>query len=569
MDTPNSRGNRVIGTFIGFNADNSLPARGRAGVWINNGARENLIGTPALADRNVIGNYDKAIYSYGSGTFGNISQNNMLCLRPNGLGALCQIGLDHDFGPKGSLTGGTGPNERNVIGPTTINGMEFSHGWNPSTRENTVAWQVNDHRAIGNWIGFRQDGNYDPAYRVAQNVPTYDNGQGVNIYDGANNNLIEGNHIAAVYDGLTIGMSNSTGNVVRNNIFGQSPHGQAAPLNRRGIYLYSNTRSHTVEGNVIRNVGAVGIALLDFNVRQIRLSRNLVINTNGPAIHLEPDPNNPSTGANGLIPPPDFAVAGTTQANGNGTAGATVEVFLASRALGQLGLPIEFLGSGVAASNGSWSVAYSRPLKAGERVTALQIRTNGDTSQLAPNVYAGGPSAAPVADFTFAQQAGTLRVDFTDTSTGIPGSWSWSFGDGTTSNEQNPSRTYDAGGDYSVRLTVTNSSGSSTRTQTVTVTPLPPGTVLASDTFSRNLTNEWGGADTGGEYAVEGTAASYSVSSGVGVMNMPSARTSRAVMLNEVLARDVDMMFRVRSDKPASGSSLYVYGVVRRNGNNA
>jgi len=569
MDTSNSRENRVVGTFIGFNPDNSLTPRGRAGVWMQSGASQNIIGTPDLADRNVIGNYDKGIYSYGTGANANVSQNNVLCIRPNGLGAACQIGLDHDFGPKGSLIGGTGPNQRNVIGPTTLNGIEFSHGWNPSTGQGTTAWQINDHRVIGNWIGFRNDGSYDPAYRVAQNAPTFDNGQGINIFDGSNNNLVEGNHIAAVYDGLTIGMSNSLGNVVRNNIVGESPHGQAAPSGGWGIYLYSNTRVHTVEGNTFRNAANGGVALIEHNVRQIRISRNIITNTSGPAIHLQPDPNDPTTGANGLIPSPSFSSATETQAAGTGTAGATVELFRASRALGQPGLPVEFLGSGVVAANGTWSIAYSRTLLTGERVTALQIRTNGDTSQLAPNVYAGGPPPPPVAGFTWSQQAGTLRVDFTDTSSGLPGSWNWGFGDGTTSTEQNPSRTYAAGGDYSVSLTVSNGSGSNSKTQTITVAPLPPGTVLASDPFSRALTNEWGNADTGGTYTLEGTASNFSVGGGVGVISLPSALTNRSALLSNVSMRDAELLFRVRTNKVASGNSFYVYGVMRRNGNHA
>jgi PKD repeat protein len=569
LDTPNATNNRVVGTFIGFHPDNSLPPRGRAGVWLNTGASQNLIGTPALADRNVIGNYDKAIYSYGSGTNGNISQNNLLCVRPNGQGAICQIGVDHDFGPKGSLVGGTGPNERNIIGPTTINGMEFSHGWNPDTGQSTTAWQINDHRVIDNWIGFRQDGRYDPAYRVAQNVPTFDNGQGINIFDGSNNNLVEGNHIASAHDGLTIGISNSTGNMVRNNIVGRSPHGETAPGDGWGIYLYSNTHIHTIEGNVFDNMTDGGVGLLDHNIDRIRISRNIVTNTNGPAIYLQANPNIPSSGANNLMAVPSIGSTTETSAAGAGVAGATVEVFRASRALGEFGLPVEFLGSAVVASNGSWNVTYSRTLQTGERVTALQIRTNGDTSQVAANVYAGGPPPPPTANFTFAQQPGTLRVDFTDTSTGLPSSWSWNFGDGTTSTQQNPSRVYDAGGEYTVSLTVTNTSGSNTRTRTVTVQPLPPGTVLARDAFTRNLTNEWGEADIGGVYTLDGMAANFNVTGGTGTVTMPSAFSNRSGLLNDVWARDVEVLFRVRASKVASGNSYYVYAPVRRNANHA
>jgi PKD repeat protein len=63
-------------------------------------------------------------------------------------------------------------------------------------------------------------------------------------------------------------------------------------------------------------------------------------------------------------------------------------------------------------------------------------------------------------------------VQFTDASTGTIISWSWDFGDGTTSTEQNPVHWY-APGTYTVNLTATNSAGnnSSVKSSYITVTP--------------------------------------------------------------------------------------------------
>lgn len=47
-----------------------------------------------------------------------------------------------------------------------------------------------------------------------------------------------------------------------------------------------------------------------------------------------------------------------------------------------------------------------------------------------------------------------LTIDFKDASVGNPGSWSWNFGDGTTSAEKNPSHTYHTPGVYQVTLTI-------------------------------------------------------------------------------------------------------------------
>ena len=71
---------------------------------------------------------------------------------------------------------------------------------------------------------------------------------------------------------------------------------------------------------------------------------------------------------------------------------------------------------------------------------------------------------APAANFTADVTSGTapLTVRFTDTSTGEITVWSWSFGDGNTSTEQNPVHTYGAPGNYTVNLTVSTGTGSDT-----------------------------------------------------------------------------------------------------------
>ena len=59
-----------------------------------------------------------------------------------------------------------------------------------------------------------------------------------------------------------------------------------------------------------------------------------------------------------------------------------------------------------------------------------------------------------------------LTTDFTDLSTGgAITSWSWDFGDATTSTAQNPGHTYTAAGTYTVSLTVTGPGGADTAIQ--------------------------------------------------------------------------------------------------------
>jgi PKD repeat protein len=57
------------------------------------------------------------------------------------------------------------------------------------------------------------------------------------------------------------------------------------------------------------------------------------------------------------------------------------------------------------------------------------------------------------------------NVAFTDTSTGKPTSWKWSFGDGTSSTIKSPVHKYSKTGKYTVSLTVTSATGSDTITK--------------------------------------------------------------------------------------------------------
>ncbi|MHC1626364.1 MAG: PKD domain-containing protein, partial [Methanoculleaceae archaeon] len=87
----------------------------------------------------------------------------------------------------------------------------------------------------------------------------------------------------------------------------------------------------------------------------------------------------------------------------------------------------------------------------------------------------------PVADFSASPTNGTapLDVSFTDLSTGNPDTWSWDFGDGNSSTEQNPIHTYVSAGTYDVTLTVTNSAGMSTALKPDYITVTGPGEITS------------------------------------------------------------------------------------------
>ena len=127
-------------------------------------------------------------------------------------------------------------------------------------------------------------------------------------------------------------------------------------------------------------------------------------------------------------------------------------------------------------------------------------------------------SVPPVASFT--PSATTIcagqSVTFTNTSTGNPTSYSWSFpgGNPSTSTATSPTVLFANAGTYTVSLTATNASGSNTATQTIVVNSNP--TVTASNQTicsGSSATLQASGTPTGGTYAWSngGTGSSITV----------------------------------------------------------
>lgn len=100
---------------------------------------------------------------------------------------------------------------------------------------------------------------------------------------------------------------------------------------------------------------------------------------------------------------------------------------------------------------------------AGEFTVRL-IASNIETCNQADTAYAQVSVFSPDVSFTRTPRFLCIgqEAQFTDTSNN-PGdpvvAWAWNFGDGTTSDEQNPSHSYDNVGVYTVSLTITTSEG--------------------------------------------------------------------------------------------------------------
>ena len=125
----------------------------------------------------------------------------------------------------------------------------------------------------------------------------------------------------------------------------------------------------------------------------------------------------------------------------------------------------------------------------------FQLRTDG--GQAADGFYFDdfkiffneqGPAVAPTANFTVS--SATIcegeSVGFTDFSTDVPTTWSWNFGDNTTSSAQNPTHVFNTPGVYSVSLVVSNAAGNDTYTMTNAVTVVANPMVSLSASVANN-----------------------------------------------------------------------------------
>ena len=116
-------------------------------------------------------------------------------------------------------------------------------------------------------------------------------------------------------------------------------------------------------------------------------------------------------------------------------------------------------------SSSSFNHTYS---VAGTFTVSLRATNSTSNNTMTRQNYVRVNNPPLTANFTSNVVSGRrpLTVRFTDSSTGSPTRWSWSFGNGRTSTIQNPTIVYANSGRYTVRLTVSNGSTTSSITKT-------------------------------------------------------------------------------------------------------
>ncbi len=402
--------NTIAGNFVGMSATGAnVGYSGLNGILMDAGANHNLIGLPTLAGRNVIGNVGEGIDFYNSGTDYNLSRNNNVGLSPDGTQAygIGDNAMDHNFGPKNNTAGGFGPLDRNVFDSAGNDGVEYSHGWNQAYApavDTSLPYQINDNQLLGNYIGFKPDGSYDPSFADGQCWPgceSNDNGQGVNVIDGANRTIVNGNYITGNRNGVQIEAAWSTGNVIENNHIGISPNGMNSTINDNGVFVHWDTKGNTVANNDIRNAGKAGVALDSPSVYDDLITQNTYRNIgSGLAIDNYPlgvvnvNGAQPSGSDHAVFYPVITSVT-TTSVSGTAPKGSVVEIYNTFAGPGSYGPGRNYLTSVTAnASTGAFTASVS--LNPGDVVTATAttgVAPTADTSEFGVNVAV--PGAVP------------------------------------------------------------------------------------------------------------------------------------------------------------------------------
>lgn len=230
-------GNKIVGNFIGTNAAATYENTSVSdGVLVNLGPDRNMIGTPALADRNVIsGTFGRGVRINHGESSENRIQNNIIGLSPDGTRNLDQdIGVDLQYWTWGNLVGGDGVREKNVISGNQIHGgigVDLSH----MSTSNLI---------LGNLIGTNLDGTSAPAHTQ--------NRRGVGIKDNPEGNYIARNIFSGQTEyGIWHKHNYTGGNDIVDNRFGVGANGE--DLGTDGATMLLRGHNDVYHGNIIGN----------------------------------------------------------------------------------------------------------------------------------------------------------------------------------------------------------------------------------------------------------------------------------------------------------------------------
>ncbi len=247
-----SNGATIQGNYIGVGMNGSTVVGNTGdGIYVGGNSTNSLIGTNAdgtndTSEVNTISGNANGIVISGLGTTGTLVHGNYIGTDASGTLDRGNIadGINIGGQASGTIVGGTDTRKRNIISGNNGQGVVLV---NSGTSSNTI---------LGNYIGTNATGTAAIGNTLA----------GVALWNAASNNTIGGTAAGAGNlisgnggDGLSIGDTGTTGNLIQGNLIGVNASATSTIGNgAQGIWIGNGAQSNTIGGTVAGAGNVVG-----------------------------------------------------------------------------------------------------------------------------------------------------------------------------------------------------------------------------------------------------------------------------------------------------------------------
>jgi hypothetical protein len=382
--------NTLVGNYICTNATGTFGATvtnaQSLGILLQQGPSGNKVGTPALADRNVVsGCGNRGVTLSFAPTTGNLIQNNIMGLTPAGTAARPNgsqaVDINYTYGNR---VGGTGTNEGNVLSGNWGSGIEVSHGRN-----------TNLNAVVGNRIGTAPDGSVTtysgnslwgirfegPKFCGDPAAPNPGGCTEASVTEGLpHDNSAAGNVIVSNKKGGILIDKGHHHVVVQGNWIGVTPSGVLGGNAIAGVQIQRGSFGMLVKQNVIAG-NPVGVRISSTGSyptgpEQRTFGNTISQNSTYSGTGIQFIWQSAATMVQDNIQPPTIVAGTAGTVSGTACANCTIEVFVAANKTGKMGKT--YLTTVTANASGAWSAATGQPAKKPITVTATD--GSGNTS---------------------------------------------------------------------------------------------------------------------------------------------------------------------------------------------
>lgn len=200
-----SVGNRILGNFVGIDANGTTSHGNQLGIVVVDGASGNAVGGTSAGSRNVVGGNGRlGIGVYGRGNSSNLVQGNFVGTDATGrLAVPNYIALQVGFGASGTVIGGDAAGAGNVLSASAYFGLDMELASGIQVVGNLIGTDASGLAPLGNgYMGIRLVGCPPLAAAnnlIARNVIAYNGkgdyrdingGEGVAILQCAGNRIL-------------------------------------------------------------------------------------------------------------------------------------------------------------------------------------------------------------------------------------------------------------------------------------------------------------------------------------------------------------------------------------------